>query len=152
MLNSKPCLILWVIVILTLFSQACNKKKDSSQNIRDPFYQQIDHSFPEMKTIPAGYVNKPFGAKYSQLIVAPIHGYLIAANTNDLSIQLFSKGGDTLLASFGRKGKGPGEFLAISQMYIGDNQVLYVLDRNLSRVMKLKIENKQLQYVTASTI
>jgi hypothetical protein len=137
---------------LTLLLQACNnKKKDTAQGAGDPFYQQIDHSFLEMKTEPAGYVNKPFGAKYLRLVVTPVHSHLIAANRNE-SIYLYSAGGDTLLSKIGRKGKGPGEFLTISQLYIGDDHALYVLDGKLSRVTKFKIENKQMHYVTTFNI
>jgi dihydrofolate reductase len=130
--------------------QACNHNKNTSKSAEDPFYQQIDHSFPEIKTELIGYVNKAKG-EINHVIIDPTHDYLITANL-DLSIQLYSDGGDTLLSSIGRKGKGPGEFLAISQLYVGNDHALYVLDAKLKRITKFKIENQQLKYVTTFII
>lgn len=148
--NKRPS-ILWLIVLAVLLA-GCNKKNGSAKSVNNSFYRQIDNSFPRKVVKPSGYVNQPLGAAVGYMLVDPVHGYLITNNYKKESIQLYDKGGDSLLFTTGRKGKGPGEFLSISQLSIGYNGALYVMDGTLYRVTKFKIEHGQLQYITSFLI
>lgn len=140
---------LWLIA-LSILLHSCNNG-NSAKNAENGFYQQIDNSFSNIKIEDKGYVKQAVGVVPNQLIFDSDHGYLIVASRANNSIMLYDGAGGTLLSATGREGKGPGEFNAISQLHIGYDHALYVLDSTLKRITKYKIENQQLQYVTIFT-
>lgn len=139
------------LIALTILLQSCNKNVDSAKNVIDPFYAQIENSFPVMDIKQGAYIQQATGVFPIFTVVGHSNGFLIVANRNN-SIQLFGEEGDTLLSTVGGEGRGPGEFLRISQIQVGYDGALYVLDTKLKRITKFKIANKQLQYKTTLTI
>ena len=140
--------ILTLIVLLILLSQvqSCGNKKTSKTN-EDPFTRGIKESFPELKIQSSGYIasseTEPF-----KITVTSDSEYLIVADRASYTIQLIKQAGTEELSKVGGEGRGPGEFNTISQIHIGHDSALYVLDTLLKRITKFNIENDGLHYVT----
>jgi len=148
--TNKISLVVLVVVLIQLLS--CRSREDIPKDAGDPFYRFIENTFPEMETESAGFVNQPVEAESYQLAVILGRGHLLAADRVNQSILLFDREGTTLLSSIGREGKGPAEFNVISQLHIGGDNALYVLDILLRRITEIKIENNKLHYVTTYNI
>jgi sugar lactone lactonase YvrE len=79
-------------------------------------------------------------------IVEDRDGSIYIADSGDCRILKFDKDGK-FLASFGRKGQGPGEFAAISSLDIDSAGRLHVLDSMQRRLQILSPDGKEIQTI-----
>lgn len=137
---------------LALLVFSCESTSNSSAGMSDPFYNQIENIFDEMSLQSIGYLNQPVGTASNQIVVESKHNYIITSNRVDNTIHLYSNRGDSLLSKVGGKGRGPGEFLNISQIHVGYDQKLYVFDVSLMRISTFQIQDNSLVYKEIFTV
>ncbi len=70
-------------------------------------------------------------------------GYLYVADSGNNRIQKYDKNGK-YIATFGRKGQGPGEFTSVDALNIAKNGNIYALDSGQNRMIILSPEGKEI--------
>ena len=141
-----PTLKLIVLLILLSQIQSCENKKTSKTN-EDPFVEGIKDSFPELTIESRDYIESSEKEPF-KVTVTSDSTHLVVADRASYVIQLFNQTGTEELSKVGGEGRGPAEFNTISQIHIGHNEALYVLDILLKRITKFHIKNNELRYVT----
>jgi hypothetical protein len=74
--------------------------------------------------------------------IVDAYGNVIRYNNTEELLQIFDENGG-LVGSFGRKGRGPGEFVTVTALSVYDG-TLMVYDANLTRVSLFDIESREL--------
>ncbi len=72
-------------------------------------------------------------------------GHIYVADASVPTVYVFSASGD-FVASIGRKGEGPGEFIIPSGIFVGDKDSLFVFDFNLRRISVFAPETHRFAY------
>lgn len=134
------------IIIFFVFIQltTCSKQTDALTGI-DPFLNLITHNLEEVTVAVSKVVEVPSiynpgsGLRWS-------NEHLIVADNVRNSLVLLHVNG-AIISSTGGRGRGPGEFEIINQLYKGSDGFLYVLDRMLMRVSQFEIENDEIRYI-----
>ena len=72
-------------------------------------------------------------------------GHMYVADLSVPTVYVFSASGD-LVTSIGRKGEGPGEFIRISGIFVGENDSLFVFDFNHRRISVFEPGTHQFAY------
>lgn len=126
--------------------QACENDNEASSFI-DPFVEEIQNTMREQQIVFQDTVSGS-EAEPTWITVTPNNEYLIVADRRSYAIQLFNKTGTKALSKVGGEGRGPGEFISISDLHAGKDTAVYVVDLKLSRITKFDIKNRSLSYVT----
>ena len=72
-------------------------------------------------------------------------GHIYVADASVPTVYVFSASGDFVI-SIGRRGEGPGEFVELNGIFVGDNDSLFVFDINLRRISVFAPETHQFAY------
>ena len=80
-------------------------------------------------------------------IAADSKGNYYVVETGGCQIKKFDKN-LRYVKSFGHRGKGPGEFITPSAIFIAKNDRVYVSDDNLSKIMVYNVEGKYLEAIS----
>ena len=102
------------------------------------------------KSLQIKETSEVFFTSIEELVAADSQGNVFVADRGQNLIYAFDSAGK-LLQSFGRKGRGPGEFLDIEQIFIGPDDKVYVLDRLLLRFSSFLKTNEEWVYHDAFT-
>lgn len=140
----------YLLGFLLLILPSCHKEEQPIGISDDPFYSQIEATLPEMSNEYKGSLSIAANTEPFQIAMIPQLGQLVVADRTDNQIQLYDPEGQ-LLSEVGGRGRGPAEFENISQLHIGNDHALYVLDILMKRISRFEIRNSQLQYDTSFT-
>mgnify|MGYP006429242607 CR=1 FL=1 len=139
-----------LLVCSLFYIQACGSEKEASAFI-DPFVEEIKKTMPKQQIISQDTVSGS-EAEPTWITVTPDNEYLVVADRQTYAIQLFNKTGTKEFSKVGGKGRGPGEFISISDLHAGQDMAVYVVDLKLSRITKFNIGNESLSYVTTYSV
>lgn len=132
--------------LLFVLLVSCTKTSEEAviNTTEDPFVHEIEETFPEVKNISESDFDSGF-TYFPHRIAVDANGRLVVVEGRTWRVYLADETG-SLLAEAGGRGRGPGEFLVVNDLYISEDNRLYILDRTLMRITLFDIEEHDLVY------
>ncbi|MCW9706171.1 6-bladed beta-propeller [Fodinibius salsisoli] len=135
-----------IVVILLFQIISCKRETPSQEKTTDPYIENLKNRFAE---ISVSSENIPISSSIQQphrVKVLQNNGYLVVVDDANKSIMLLNKKGE-VLSTVGREGRGPEEFLNITQLHVSDDGRIFLLDMLLFRITVYEFFNDELRYV-----